>query len=55
MANCIEADNAIRLDAVEEKVDKLEKFLFMPGEQRIPERICDKCNGKGTFVDDGIL
>ena len=55
MANCIEADNEIRLDIVEEKVDKLEKFLFMPVVPRIPERICDRCNGTGTFIDDGIL
>jgi len=55
MANCIEADNAIRLDVVEEKVEKLEKFLFMPVISEIPEVMCDKCNGKGSFVDDGIL
>ncbi len=55
MGNCIEADNEIRLDVIEERVDKIEQFVFYPAEPKIPEVICPTCKGTGTFIDDGIL
>jgi len=33
---------------------RIEMFLA-EGYSNTPEIICPKCNGKGSFVDDGIL
>lgn len=44
-----------RMDVLEDRVDKIEQFIFYPVEPKVPEVICDKCNGSGTVVDNGIL
>jgi hypothetical protein len=41
-----------RLQELESKIDS---YLIDRGNSLLPEAICDKCNGKGSFVDDGIL
>lgn len=56
MSGCHVPDShPTRMDMLEKRVDKIEQFIFYPCEPKIPERICDKCNGTGTFIDDGIL
>lgn len=56
MPGChIPIDRPTRLDMLEERVDKIEQFVFYPVEPKINERICDKCNGSGVIDDDSIL
>lgn len=56
MSGChVPQSNQTRMDVLENRVDKIEEFVFYPAESQVPEVMCDKCHGKGTLVDDGIL